>query len=101
MQSSLRKLIPFGNRVLVKRFEVVAKTASGIYLPDANQAKQNEGEVVAVGPGLRTQDGNLIPVQSAVGDKVLLPEYGGSVVKLGEEDFHLFRDDDILGKLDN
>lgn len=55
-QSSLRKLIPFGNRVLVKRFEAVAKTASGIYLPDADAKQQNEGEVVAVGPGARATD---------------------------------------------
>lgn len=98
--SSLRKLIPFGNRVLVKRIEVAAQTASGIYLPGADQQKQNEGEVVAVGPGARTIEGTLIPVLSAVGDKVLLPEYGGSLVKLGEQEYHLFRDDDILGKLE-
>lgn len=78
---------------------VFEQTASGIYLPDADQQKQNEGEVVAVGPGARTIEGTLIPVQSAVGDKVLLPEYGGSLVKLGTEEFHLFRDEDILGKL--
>ncbi|RLN46163.1 hypothetical protein BBJ29_005551 [Phytophthora kernoviae] len=98
--SSIRKLIPFSNRVLVKRFEAVAKTASGIYLPDAEQKQQNEGEVVAVGPGARTVDGSLIPAQSAVGDKVLLPEYGGSSVKLDGQEFFLFRDEEILGKLD-
>ncbi|KAF1791334.1 GroES chaperonin family [Phytophthora cactorum] len=100
LQSSLRKLIPFGNRVLVKRFEAVAKTASGIYLPDAETKQQNEGEVVAVGPGARAPDGTLIPAQSAVGDKVLLPEYGGSSVKLGDKELFLFRDEDILGKLE-
>ncbi|KAG6577918.1 10 kda chaperonin [Phytophthora cinnamomi] len=98
--SSLRKLIPFGNRVLVKRFEAVAKTASGIYLPDADAKQQNEGEVVAVGPGARATDGSLVPAQSAVGDKVLLPEYGGSSVKLDGQEFFLFRDEDILGKLE-
>ncbi|KAG7379053.1 10 kda heat shock protein [Phytophthora pseudosyringae] len=99
-QSSLRKLIPFGNRVLVQRFEAVAKTAGGIYLPDAENKQQNEGEVVAVGPGARAPDGALIPAQSAVGDKVLLPEYGGSSVKLGDKELFLFRDEDILGKLE-
>ncbi|TMW63511.1 hypothetical protein Poli38472_002452 [Pythium oligandrum] len=100
LSSVVRKLIPFGNRVLVKRFEPVAKTASGIYLPDADQQKQNEGEVVAVGQGLRNAKGELVPVQAAVGDKVLLPEYGGSLIKLAGEDFHLYRDDDLLGKLE-
>ncbi|KAJ0410985.1 hypothetical protein ATCC90586_007139 [Pythium insidiosum] len=99
LTSVARKLIPFGNRVLVKRFEAVAKTATGIYLPDAD-VKQNEGEVVAVGPGLRTSKGDLVAPQAAVGDKVLLPEYGGNIVKLGGQEFHLYRDDDLLGKLD-
>uniref|UniRef100_A0AAV1V8Q6 10 kDa chaperonin n=1 Tax=Peronospora matthiolae TaxID=2874970 RepID=A0AAV1V8Q6_9STRA len=98
--SSLRKLIPFGNRVLVQRFEAAAKTASGIYLPDADSKQPNEGKVVAVGPGARAPDGALIPAQSAVGDKVLLPEYGGSLVKLGDQELFLFRDEDILGKLE-
>ncbi|CCI41361.1 unnamed protein product [Albugo candida] len=99
MSSLVRKLIPFSNRVLVKRGEVIAKTAGGVYLPDADSQKQNEGEVVAVGPGARANDGKLIPTQCAVGDKVLLPEYGGSLVKLDGDEFHLFRDEDILGKL--
>ncbi|OQR82956.1 10 kDa chaperonin [Achlya hypogyna] len=96
--SSLRKLLPLGNRVLIKKAEPVLKTAGGIYLPDSAKTTQNEGEVVAVGPGARNHEGTIIPVSVAVGDKVLLPEYGGSVLKLGDDEFHLFRDEDILGK---
>jgi chaperonin GroES len=54
--------------------------------------------VVAVGPGGRKSDGTLIPVSVAVGDTVLLPEYGGHTVKVGDDEFQLFRDEDILGK---
>lgn len=76
----------------------MTKTAGGILLPDSAQTKEREAEVIAVGPGARDRDGKLIPMTVNVGDKVLLPEYGGQAVKLGEEDFQLFRGDDILGK---
>ncbi|RLO10741.1 hypothetical protein DYB28_009288 [Aphanomyces astaci] len=98
MSSALRKLIPLGNRVLIKKVEPVLKTAGGIYLPDSGKNSQTEGEVVAVGPGARNHEGSLIPLGVSVGDKVLLPEYGGSVLKLGEDEFHLYRDEEILGK---
>jgi chaperonin GroES len=58
----------------------------------------NEGEVVAVGPGAKTKEGNTLPMSVVVGDRVLLPEYGGHTVKLGDDEFHLYRDEDILGK---
>lgn len=59
----------------------------------------NSGKVVAVGPGLRDKSGNTIPVAVKEGDTVLLPEYGGTQVKLGEKEYHLYRDEDILGTL--
>jgi chaperonin GroES len=67
-------------------------------LPDAAQTKPNEGEVIAVGPGFTTKDGVLVPVNVKVGDKVLLPEYGGSLVKVGDEEAYIFRGDEILAK---
>lgn len=69
-------------------------------MPGADNKKPNEGEVVAVGPGARNNDGQITPLSCAVGDKVLLPEYGGNLIKLGEEELHLFRDEDILGKFE-
>ena len=62
--------------------------------------KKNEGEVVAVGPGALDKDGARRPVAVEVGDTVLLPEYGGHTVKIGEEEFQLFRDEDILCKFE-
>ena len=78
----------------------MTQTAGGIYLPDSAQKKEVEAEVVAVGPGGRDRDGKTIPMTVSVGDKVLLPEYGGHTVTLSDEDYQLFRNDDILGKFE-
>lgn len=67
-------------------------------LPESNVSKSNEGEVLAVGPGMKTRDGATIAVNVAVGDKVLLPEYGGLSVKIDNEEAFLFRSDEILAK---
>ena len=71
-----------------------------VFLPDATLKKANEGEVVEVGEGFRTEAGTVLPVNVAIGDKVLLPEYGGTAVSVGDEDMFLFRDSDLLGKFD-
>jgi len=76
-----------------------SQSAGGILLPDSG-VKKNEGEVVSVGPGGLDRDGNRRPMSVAVGDTVLLPEYGGHTVKMGEQEFQLFRDEDILGKFE-
>jgi chaperonin GroES len=96
----LKKLLPLADRVLVRRVVPVTKTAGGILLPESNVGKNNEGEVLAVGPGLRTHKGETIPMSVSVGDKVLLPEYGGLQMKVdGEEHVYLFRNDEILAKI--
>ena len=100
---SLRRLVPLADRVLVKRVAQESKTAGGILLPEASAGKKNEGEVIAVGPGALNREGERIGMQVAVGDRVLLPEYGGHTVKLDgaeDEELLLFRDEDILGKLE-
>ncbi len=74
------------------------QTAGGILLPESNIGKSNEGEVLAVGPGFRTRDGETIAVSVAIGDKVLLPEYGGLPLKIDGEEVFLFRNDEILAK---
>ncbi|XP_010922051.1 10 kDa chaperonin, mitochondrial [Elaeis guineensis] len=93
-----KRLIPSINRVLVEKIVPPSKTNAGILLPEKT-TKLNSGKVVAVGPGARDRNGNLIPVSVKEGDVVLLPEYGGTEVKLGDKEYHLFRDDDILGTL--
>ena len=96
--STARRLVPIADRVLVKRVEHKTQTAGGIYLP--TEQKVNEADVVAVGPGATDDSGKLIPMEVAVGDSVLLPEYGATAVNIGEEEFHLLRASDILGKFE-
>ena len=90
--------MPLLNRVLVEKIVPPSKTTAGILLPETS-SKLNSGKVLAVGPGLRDKQGNHVPVSVKEGDTVLLPEYGGTTVKLGEKEYHLYRDDDIMGTL--
>ena len=98
--SLARKLLPLGNRVLVKRVMAATQTESGIFLPEAATKRPNEAEVVACGPCEKNEDGTFVAMSVEVGDTVLLPEYGGTEVKMGDDTLHLFRDTDILGKFE-
>ncbi|KAL9453403.1 hypothetical protein AB3S75_009079 [Citrus x aurantiifolia] len=93
-----KRLIPTLNRVLVEKIVPPSKTNAGILLPEKS-SKLNSGKVISVGPGARDKEGNTIPVAFKEGDTVLLPNYGGDHVKLGEKDYHLYRDEEILGTL--
>ena len=94
-----RRLVPLLDRVLVQRIEPPTKSIGGVLLPEASQSKLNEGVVLAVGPGKRDKDGSLLPMGVKVDDKVLLPQYGGNEVTIEDDDFTLYRDDDLLGVL--
>mmetsp|Transcript_2830 Transcript_2830/g.7071 ORF Transcript_2830/g.7071 Transcript_2830/m.7071 type:complete len:100 (-) Transcript_2830:219-518(-) len=94
-----RRLIPLFDRVLVEKITPAAKSIGGVLLPDSAVNKVHEGLVVAVGPGRFTNDGSKIPVSVAEGDKVLLPDYGGQMVKLGEKELTLYSDQELLGIL--
>lgn len=100
--SGIKRLIPLLDRVLIKKAEALTKTAGGIVIPEQAQSKILQGLVVAVGPGARNKMGEHIKPAVSVGDKVLLPEYGGTKVKLQDEteEYQLFREADILAKLD-
>ncbi len=92
------KLQPLADRVVVKPMEREEKTKSGIYLPDTAKEKPQEGKVVAVGPGRLTDDGKRIPMDIKVGDIVIYAKYGGSEIKVLEEDLVILRESDILAK---
>ncbi|PHH78640.1 hypothetical protein CDD80_6532 [Ophiocordyceps camponoti-rufipedis] len=96
---SIRSLVPLLDRVLVQRVKAEAKTASGIILPESSVEKLNEAKVVAVGPGALDKQGKHMPMGVAAGDRVLIPQYGGSPVKVGEDEYQLFRDSEILAKI--
>lgn len=98
-QMAARRLVPLLDRVLVQRLEPPTKSIGGVLLPETSQSKLNEGVVIAVGPGRRDKDGALLPMGVKRDDKVLLPQYGGNEVSINDEDFVLFRDEDILGVL--
>jgi len=92
------KLQPLADRVLVKPMEKEEKTKSGIYLPDTAKEKPQEGEVMAVGPGKMTDDGKRIPLDLKVGDRVIYAKYGGTEIKIDDEEMMILRESDILAK---
>jgi len=92
------KLQPLADRVLVKPIEKEGKTKSGIYLPDTAKEKPQEGKVLAVGPGKISDDGKLIPMVLKVGDTVIYSKYGGTEIKVDDEDLIILRESDILAK---
>jgi len=97
---AFKKLRPLMNRVLIKKAEPLTKTKGGILLPENKQEQLNFGVVVAVGPGKALDNGQLRPVSVKEGDTVLLPEYGGNKVTLDDnQDYFLYRDDDLMGTL--
>lgn len=98
--SAFKKFLPMFDRVLVQRFAAETKTKGGVLIPEKAQAKVLKAEVIAVGAGLRNEKGDLVPLNVKVGDKILLPEFGGTKVALGDEDYHLFREGDILGRFE-
>lgn len=93
---SIRALAPLLDRVLVQRVKAQAQTASGIFLPESSVEKLNEAKVIAVGPGALNKAGDRLPMGVTVGDRVLIPQFGGSPVKAGEEEYQLFRDSECV-----
>ena len=88
---------PLQDRVLVKRIAEETKTAGGIIIPDNNQEKPGEGEIVAVGSGYRLQDGSVKELEVKVGDKVLFGKYSGMDVKVAGSDYLIMKEDELLG----
>ena len=91
---------PLGNRVVIKpNDEDEQVSAGGIYIPDTAKEKPQEGTVVAAGPGRITDDGSRIPMEIAVGDKVVYSKYAGTEYKEGDIEYLVLREDDILFKM--
>ena len=89
-------LRPLNDRVIVKRLENERTTAAGIVIPDSAAEKPDQGEVVAVGPGKRTEDGKVIPLDVKAGDKILFGKYAGQTVKVDDEELLVIREEEIL-----
>jgi len=91
-------LQPMADRVLVKPMEKEEKTKSGIYLPDTAKEKPQEGKVIAVGPGKLSDDGKRIAMDLKVGDTVIYAKYGGTEIKVDDDELMILRESDILAK---
>jgi len=94
------KIRPLGDRVLVQPLEVAEQKKGGIIIPDSAKEKPQEGKVIAVGTGKRDDDGKLIPFNVKKGDKILMPKYGGTEVKVDDEEYQIMREDDILAVIE-
>jgi len=88
---------PLGDRVVIRRVDEEARTKGGIIIPDSAKEKPQEGEVIAVGPGARDDDGRRIPMNLKPGDQILFGKWSGSEIKLEGEDLLIMKESDILG----
>ena len=91
------KFRPLQDRVLVRRLEQEEKTAGGIIIPDTAKEKPMEGEVIALGPGARSEDGKHQPLDEKPGDRILFGKWSGSEVKIDGEELVIMKESDILG----
>ncbi|MEZ0231569.1 MAG: co-chaperone GroES [Methylophilaceae bacterium] len=91
---------PLHDRVIVKRLEEERTTASGIVIPDNATEKPDQGEIIAVGPGKKDDNGKAIALDVKVGDKVLFGKYAGQSVKVNGDEVLVLREEDILGVLE-
>jgi len=92
---------PLHDRVLVRRWQEDEKTAGGIIIPDTAKEKPMQGEIIAVGAGARDKDGNIVPLDVALGDVVLFGKYAGSEVTIDGEELVILRESDIMGVVEN
>ena len=91
------KFRPLHDRVVIRRVDAEAKTIGGIIIPDTAQEKPMEGKVVTVGPGTRNEQGQLVPLDVKVGDRILFGKWSGTEVKLDAEELLIMKESDIMG----
>ena len=94
------KIRPLQDRLIVKRLKEEEKTKGGIIIPDTAKEKPQEGEIIAVGPGSRDDDGKAIPLDVKAGDRVLFGKWSGSEVKIDGEELLIMKESDLLGILE-
>jgi chaperonin GroES len=94
------KFRPLHDRVVVRRIEQQEKTAGGIIIPDTAKEKPMEGEIVAVGPGGRDENGKLIPIDLKPGDRILFGKWSGTEVKIDGEELLIMKESDVMGVIE-
>jgi chaperonin GroES len=95
------KFRPLHDRVVVRRIDAETKSAGGIIIPDTAKEKPQQGEVIAIGPGARDEQGRLTPLDVKVGDTVLFGKWSGTEVKIDGEELLIMKESDIMGVLEN
>ncbi len=95
------KFRPLHDRVVVRRITPLEKSAGGIIIPDTVKEKPMEGEVVAVGPGARNEDGDVVALDVKAGDRVLFGKWSGTEVKLDGEELLIMKESDLLGVIED
>jgi len=91
------KVKPLHDRILIKRVEEKETIKGGIIIPDTAKEKPQEGEVIAVGTGKKTEDGKVIPLDVKAGDRILFGKYSGTEIKIDNEEYLIIREDEVLG----
>ena len=93
------KLIPLADKLVLRPIVQEEVLSSGIVIPDTAKEKPNQGEVIAVGPGRRDDDGKIVPMEVAVGDRVLYAKYTGQEIKIDREELIVIQEKDVLAKV--
>ena len=93
------KVRPLHDRILIKRIEEKESIKGGIIIPDSAKEKPQEGEVIAVGHGKKTEEGKVVPLDVKVGDRILFGKYSGTEIKVDDNEYLILREDEILGIL--
>ena len=91
---------PLHDRILVKRIEEKETAKGGIIIPDTAKEKPQEGEVIAVGHGKKTEEGKLIALDVKAGDRILLGKYSGTEIKIEEQEYLILREEEVLGVIE-
>ena len=99
MSKKKTKFKPLMDRVLVKRKEAAAESEGGIVIPEQSRERPMEGTVIAVGSGRRDAEGHMIAMVIKEGDQILFSNYAGTEIKIGNDDFLILTQDDVLGRI--
>ena len=91
------KVKPLHDRILIKRVEEKETIKGGIIIPDTAKEKPQEGEVIAVGTGKKTEEGKVIPLDVKAGDRILFGKYPGTEIKIDDQEYLIIREDEVLG----
>ncbi len=101
MEDTPKKLRPLHDRILVERIEDGEQVKGGIIIPDSAKEKPQQGKVIAVGNGKRLEDGSIVALDVKEGDRILFAKYAGSEVKIDDNEYLIFREDEVLAILED